>query len=178
MRIWLSISCILFIYLSVYFNNNKKKTRQVCKRKSLRHRFCRVEGKVEVAVAELFLVRANHELNITPPSTRNRTENLKEGELDLQRAYGAESSSPPRPHQVFFSRINKIPPFSQSSLSLLQDGIWHSAAINAVPNGAAFAVNASVSSKLLPRVCAHIDRVERCGSKTRYSEILQLLMTL
>lgn len=110
-----------FVYLFVYLLHQKNC--QVCKRKSLRHRNCRVEGKEEVAVAELFLVRANHELNIAPPSTRNHTENLKEGELDLQRAYGAESSSPPRPHQVFFSRINKTPPFSQSSLSFLQDGI-------------------------------------------------------
>lgn len=112
-----------FVYLSIYFTPKKQKITAQSARKSPRHRFCRVGGKEEVAVAELFLVRANHELNIAPPSTRNSTENLKEGELDLQRAYGAESSSPPRSHQVFFRRINKIPPLSQSTLSLLQDGI-------------------------------------------------------
>lgn len=104
-----------FVHLFVYLPH--KINCQVCKRKSLRGRFCRVEWKEEVAVAELFLVGANHELNIAPPSTRNRTENLKEGELDLQRAYGAESHLVPI--KSFSVAWIKFPPFlSPLSLSL------------------------------------------------------------
>lgn len=115
--IWMDMAVYFlhFVYLFIYLFH--KKNSWVCIRKCLRHRFCGVGGKEEVAVAELLLVRANHELYIAPSSTCNRAENLKEGELDLQKAYSAKSSSPPRPHQVFFSRINKIPRFSQSSLA-------------------------------------------------------------
>lgn len=102
--------------MSIYFT---RKSARSAKEKSLRHRFRRVGGKEEVAVAELFLVRANHELNIAPPSTRNRTESLKEGKLDLQRAYGAESRS--SPSSLFQPHTYISPLFSV--LSPLHDGI-------------------------------------------------------
>lgn len=109
----------LFIYLFIKTKKEQKKQpslQKKTKQKKPCHRFCGVDGKEDVAVTELLLVRANHELNITPSSTRNRAKNLQEGELDLQKAYSAKSSSLPRPHQVFFSGINKIPCFSESSL--------------------------------------------------------------
>lgn len=113
-----------FVYLFVYLLH-KKKTARSAKEKAFVTDFAEWREKRKWRWLSCFLVRANHELNIAPPSTRNRTENLKEGELDLRRAYGAESHLSPCPHQVFFTRINNPTPPIFSVLSFAPAG-WRS----------------------------------------------------